>query len=95
MHKLFGHKKSGFSINGLIENYPNIFKDKLGQINPLFQGAMPNDAKDLLTFLLMQLHEELNNPDNNNRKKNVMVNQEMQQNKEAMLRVLRADEQCL
>ena len=27
--------------------YPNIFKDKLGQINPLFQGAMPNDAKDL------------------------------------------------
>ena len=66
--------------------YPNIFKDKLGQINPLFQGAMPNDAKDLLTFLLMQLHEELNNPDNNNRKQNVMVNQEIQQSKKAMLK---------
>ena len=42
--------------------YPNMFKERLGQLNPLFQGAMPNDAKDLLTFMLMQLHEELNNP---------------------------------
>ena len=27
--------------------YPYKFKERLGQLNPLFQGAMPNDAKDL------------------------------------------------
>ena len=45
---------------------PNNFKKRLGQMNPLFQGALPNDAKDLLTFILLQLHEELNKPKNNN-----------------------------
>ena len=50
---------------------PYIFKEKLGQLNPLFKGALPNDAKDLLTFMLMQLHDELNHPINNNNKMNV------------------------
>ena len=45
---------------------PYNFKNRLGQMNPLFQGAMPNDAKDLLTFILLQLHEELNKPKINN-----------------------------
>ena len=45
---------------------PYNFKNRLGQMNPLFQGAYPNDAKDLLTFILLQLHDELNNPKNNN-----------------------------
>ena len=45
---------------------PYNFKKRLGQMNPLFQGALPNDAKDLLTFILLQLHEELNKPKNNN-----------------------------
>ncbi len=35
-------------------------------MNPLFQGSYPNDIKDLLTFILMQLHEELNNTKNDN-----------------------------
>ena len=39
---------------------PNKFKERLGEMNPLFKGAYPNDAKDLLTFILIQLHEELN-----------------------------------
>jgi ubiquitin C-terminal hydrolase len=34
-------------------------------MNELFRGPIPNDAKDLLTFILMQLHEELNKPKNN------------------------------
>ena len=50
---------------------PYIFKEKLGQLNPLFKGALPNDAKDLLTFMLMQLHDELNHPINNNNNMNV------------------------
>jgi len=68
--------------------HPYIFKERLGKMNPLFQGPIPNDAKDLLTFLLMQLHEELNNPkniNNNNMNQNIMVNAYMQQNKKAML----------
>ena len=39
-------------------------------MNPLFKGAYPNDAKDLLTFILIQLHEELNHPKNTNMNNN-------------------------
>ena len=35
---------------------PENFKNKLGEMNPLFKGAYPNDAKDLLTFILLKLH---------------------------------------
>ena len=70
--------------------HPYIFKEKLGQMNPLFQGPIPSDAKDLLTFLLMQLHEELNNPiyinnNNINMNQNIIYNAYLQQDKKAML----------
>ena len=66
--------------------YPYIFKQRLGEMNPLFVGAIPNDAKDLLTFILMQLHEELNKPKNdNNLIKNINPNIEMQKNQKLML----------
>ena len=39
---------------------PKEFKEKISKMNPLFQGAQANDAKDLVNFLVMQLHEELN-----------------------------------
>ena len=39
---------------------PNEFKDKISNMNPLFQGAQANDAKDLVNFIIMTLHEELN-----------------------------------
>ena len=29
-------------------------------MNPLFQGVQANDSKDLVNFIIMQLHEELN-----------------------------------
>lgn len=45
---------------------PYNFKNRLGKLNPLFKGAYPNDAKDLLTFILLKLHEELNNTKSNN-----------------------------
>ena len=68
--------------------YPYIFKERLGKLNPLFQGAIPNDAKDLLTFILMQLHEELNIPKNNNNNMNLnmIVNPSMQLDKNAMMK---------
>ena len=66
--------------------YPYIFKERLGKLNPLFQGAIPNDAKDLLTFILMQLHEELNIPKNNNNNINMIVNPSMQLDKNVMMK---------
>ena len=51
---------------------PNNFKKTISQMNPLFEGIAANDAKDLVNFLIMQLHGELNKgqpeqiEDNNN-----------------------------
>ena len=64
--------------------YPYIFKERLGQMNHLFHGALPNDSKDLLTFLLTQLHQELNNSKNNNINNQIFPNIEMQKNKKQM-----------
>ena len=49
-------------------------------MNPLFQGAQANDAKDLVNFIIMTLHEELNiYPKINNNNVNVnMINQSNQ-----------------
>jgi len=68
--------------------YPYIFKEKLGNLNPLFQGPIPNDAKDLLTFILMQLHDELNHPNNinNNYNQNNIINNNMQKDQKAMFK---------
>ena len=50
---------------------PYKFKETISKMNPLFAGAQANDSKDLVNFIVMTLHEELNkakkNPiDNNN-----------------------------
>ena len=70
--------------------HPYIFKQRLGEMNPLFSGPIPNDAKDLLTFLLIQLHDELNNPvqsfNNNNMNQNIMFNTYIQQDKNVMMK---------
>ena len=42
---------------------PTTFRKRLADMNPLFKEGTPNDAKDLLTYILMQLHEELNSYD--------------------------------
>ena len=39
---------------------PREFKIKISQMNPLFEGKQANDAKDLVNFLIMTLHDELN-----------------------------------
>ena len=35
-------------------------------MNPLFKGVVTNDAKDLINFIIMTLHEELNKAKKNN-----------------------------
>ena len=39
---------------------PYEFKNKISKMNPLFKGVQANDSKDLVNFIVMQLHEELN-----------------------------------
>ena len=39
---------------------PNDFKKKIGEKNPLFSGIAANDSKDLIMFILEELHKELN-----------------------------------
>ena len=57
------------------ENYLNIkdkyyapydFKKKISDMNPLFEGIAANDSKDLVNFIIMTLHEELNRVKVNN-----------------------------
>ena len=61
--------------NNYEDNYsPNEFKDTLSKLNPLFQGIAANDAKDLVQFILEQLHLELN-INNNNNINNMNINQ--------------------
>ena len=49
---------------------PYKFKETISKMNPLFAGAQANDSKDLVNFIVMTLHEELNkakkNPVDNN-----------------------------
>ena len=60
------------------------FKNKILQLNPLFGHMQTNDTKDLVNFLLMTLHEELNKaPQNQNIKLNGNINEE-QKNKQLM-----------
>ena len=39
---------------------PDDFKNKISKMNPLFEGIAANDAKDLVNFIIMTLHIELN-----------------------------------
>ena len=43
---------------------PYKFKRVIGKLNSLFKDDTPGDSKDLACFLIMQLHQELKNSDN-------------------------------
>ena len=45
---------------------PENFKKIISFKNPLFEGVQANDAKDLINFIIMTLHDELNKAKNNN-----------------------------
>ena len=48
---------------------PEQFKNKISELNPLFQGVQANDSKDLVIFLLEEINDELVNI--HNKKKNI------------------------
>ena len=49
---------------------PYKFKEKISQMNPLFESEQINDSENLVSFIIMTLHQELNkvkkNPISNN-----------------------------
>ena len=53
--------------NNTIKDYaPNNFKEVISDMNPLFEGVQANDSKDLVIFLLENMHKELNKVIKNN-----------------------------
>ena len=50
---------------------PEEFKKKISKMNSLFEGAQANDAKDLVNFIVMTLHEELNQSKTNSINNNI------------------------
>ena len=60
---------------------PYDFKDKISTMNPLFKGVQANDAKDLVNFIIMTLHEELNEK----QKQNINMNVQGFQNNEKFM----------
>ena len=54
---------------------PYEFKNKISQMNPIFEGVQANDSKDLVNFIIMTLHSELNRVNTNtNNKINLNIN---------------------
>jgi ubiquitin carboxyl-terminal hydrolase 2/21 len=51
---------------------PYDFKKKISDMNPLFEGIAANDSKDLVNFIIMTLHEELNKVKVDN---NIIINE--------------------
>ena len=67
---------------------PEDFKTKISKMNSLFEGVAANDAKDLVQFLIMTLHEELNKAKVQNI--NNAVNND-QRNKQLMFQIFAQD----
>ena len=74
--KFTPEKKLSYSYFNLIKNLwqkqneeqksfsPNDFKNIISEMNPLFQGIAANDSKDLILFILEQIHRELKPEEN-------------------------------
>ena len=58
---------------------PYEFKEKISKMNPLFKGVAANDSKDLINFIVMTLHDELNTINNNINIPNVILDQSNKQ----------------
>ena len=63
---------------------PYEFKEKISKMDNLFAGIAANDSKDLVNFIILQLHEELNKAKKNNQIKN---NKNLDQTNEELVRI--------
>ena len=64
--KLLMEKLWPDNYNNISKTYyaPHDFKTKISKMNSLFEGVQANDSKDLVNFIIMTLHEELNKAKN-------------------------------
>ena len=62
-----------FNQDGHTSFAPYLFKNTIEQMNPYFKENKTNRAKDLILFILEQLHKELRSSNNNNQ--NLQFNQ--------------------
>ena len=69
------------NYNSSINKYyaPEEFKKKISKMNSLFEGIAANDAKDLVNFIIMTLHEELNKAKYINNNNNEIIDQRNKQ----------------
>ena len=68
------NKKISFALAEVLKNLwkvlnhrfyaPNNFKEIISEANDLFKGIAANDPKDLVLFILEEIHKELNKPNN-------------------------------
>ena len=65
------------------QNYysPKDFKNKITKMSPLFEGDKSNSIKDLIQFIIMKLHKELNKAEKN---KNDAFNELVQKDKKSI-----------
>ena len=85
IENIFDYKasKNYFLSTGTSSSYsknsyaPKNFKNTISRMNSLFEGVQANDAKDLVNFLLMTLHTELNmvGPGQNDNEGNILLDQ--------------------
>ena len=61
--------------NNSISFSPYDFKNTISEMYPLFKGIAANDSKDLILFILQQLHEELKEIINKNIEENDFLDQ--------------------
>ena len=54
---------------------PVDFKDKISSMNPLFKGIAANDSKDLVNFIILTLHLELNETKKKINNENMKIDQ--------------------
>ena len=59
---------------------PQDFKKRIGEKNPLFAGINANDSKDLILFILEELHNDLNGINLSKEKNNDIINQSFNSN---------------
>ena len=63
MEKLWPNNWNPNKFSNKKDYAPEEFKIKISKMNPLFRGVAANDSKDLVNFIIMTLHEELNKAD--------------------------------
>ena len=88
-HIIDNNKKISYEYSKVVRNLcdrtnnkksysPHSFKQALAQENPMLNGIVCNDSKDLIIFLLEKIHQELNsmkNISNNYEMNNILSNQ--------------------